>query len=240
MQDASAAHARAPFPTEELCETIRRAAAHRSDLAAFFADMVDAMFLSTMNGMDKSDAWSARETAYMAIVKRHPREAVEAMVKVYAKLSLEYPLLRSDPLGDLYMGLGLGQTGQVFTPWSVSTLTAGLAFGGDRAGIDAAIDDRGHVHMSDPASGSGALGLAAASEFREMGYDPRTQLFITAQDNSERCWKMTWLAMTLAGLAGVAIHGDTLDDNAPRQSAVTPEGRIMMEREMMETKGEVR
>lgn len=240
MQNASAAHSRAPFPTGDICGTIKRAAAHRCGLAAFFGDMIDAMFLSTMNGIDRSDAWQTREDAYMAIVARHPREAIEDMVKVYAALSMEYPLLRSDPLGEIYMELGLGQDGQVFTPWSVSMLTAGLAFGGDRASVGAAIAERGHVSISDPASGSGALGLAAAAAFRAMGHDPRTRLLITAQDRDERCWKMTWLALTLAGLAGVAIHGDTLDDEAPRQSAVTPAARTMMEREMMNTEGEGR
>lgn len=98
--------------------------------------------------------------------------------------------------------------GQFFTPFEVCSMMAQMTV--DEDYVRRRITEVGYITVSEPASGAGGMLLAIAKRMRELGYRPEWQLWADATDLSPLCFHMTYIQLSLSGIAGRVRHGDTL------------------------------
>ena len=72
------------------------------------------------------------------------------------------------------------------------------------------IGDRGWVAVCDPTCGAGALLVAFANECRKKGINYQTNVLFVAQDIDYIVGMMCYLQMSLLGMPGYVVIGDTL------------------------------
>lgn len=72
------------------------------------------------------------------------------------------------------------------------------------------IGDRGWVAVCDPTCGAGALLVAFANECRKKGINYQTDVLFVAQDIDYIVGMMCYLQMSLLGMPGYVVIGDTL------------------------------
>ena len=113
-----------------------------------------------------------------------------------------------DFLGELFMGLGLGNEhkGQFFTPYNVCRLMSAIT-GTD---IQARIADRGWISVNDCACGAGALLVAFANECLRQKVNYQTSILFIAQDIDFIVGCMCYIQLSLLGCAGYVVIGDSL------------------------------
>jgi hypothetical protein len=156
---------------------------------------------------EQADALEAR---YMKAVRRdssNPTEYGSNAARLLAHLSLGLKDER-DFLGPIAAELGALNVGrgQFFTPWTVCELMAHMSL----ADCGPLIRERGFVTLQEPASGAGAMVLAASNTLRGLGFNPALNLFAEARDVSHTCYKMTYLQLALCNIPAHVICGDTL------------------------------
>lgn len=115
-----------------------------------------------------------------------------------------------DLLGDAYMRLGIGsrENGQFFTPYHLSRLMADMGVTRDEAERD--IAEHGYVTLNDPAAGGGANLIAAAATLKSYGINYQQNAFFVAQELSEMTALACYIQMSLLGMPGIVLIGDTL------------------------------
>lgn len=113
-----------------------------------------------------------------------------------------------DFLGSAYMAIGVGDKGhgQFFTPFGISELMGAV----NVTGIQDELEARGFAALHEPSCGAGASLMAAAKTLHGSGIDWQRLLYFDAQDISELTALMCYLQVSLVGLAGHVIIGDTL------------------------------
>jgi type I restriction-modification system DNA methylase subunit len=114
-----------------------------------------------------------------------------------------------DFLGSIYMESGLGnkRIGQFFTPYELASLNARVLF--DKAGIDSAIADKGFVSIHEPACGTGTHLIAWREVMVDAGYGSFDCL-VHATDLDRFCYEATYVQLSLLGVCGLIMHGNTL------------------------------
>lgn len=121
-----------------------------------------------------------------------------------------------DVLGFLYEQLDLHSTAnnQFFTPGDVSELMARLVTpdtAEETEAIQKALKEVGYVSCLDPAVGSGRLLYDFASSISEIHHiNYQKDLYLEAVDVDIRCVWMTYIQLTLYGIAARVFHGNTL------------------------------
>ena len=150
-----------------------------------------------------------REARYLDIVKRYKPEQVARFAHAFGALTLALEEEPSDVLGSVFMELELGNKwkGQFFTPFSMCRLMAALQVDDD---LRAKVASQGYVTANDPAVGGGAMLIAFAVEMAEAGIPYQDHLHVTAQDIDERAAHMAYVQLSLLGVPGVIVVGDTL------------------------------
>ena len=115
-----------------------------------------------------------------------------------------------DFLGELYMCLGLGNehAGQFFTPYHICDFMSAVTT--PKEEFQQKIDDRGWVAVRDPTCGAGALLVAFANRCRKEGINYQTDVLFVAQDIDYIVGMMCYLQMSLLGMPGYVVIGDTL------------------------------
>lgn len=115
-----------------------------------------------------------------------------------------------DLLGDAYMRLGIGskENGQFFTPYHLSKLMADMSL--TREEIERGIEEHGYVTLNDPAAGGGANLIAAANVLRSYGVNYQQKALFVAQELSEMTALACYVQMSLLGMPGIVMIGDTL------------------------------
>ncbi|MEE3350194.1 MAG: N-6 DNA methylase [Candidatus Gastranaerophilaceae bacterium] len=103
------------------------------------------------------------------------------------------------------LGFGNARKGQFFTPYSVSKLMAEINVGNIEN-----IADRELITLSEPCSGSGGIIIAFAESLKEKDYNYQNKLFVEAIDIDEMCFMMTYIQLSLYGIAARVMLGDTL------------------------------
>lgn len=154
----------------------------------------------------------AREQAYLARAKKYRKEDLDAIASMLGAVAVgieQNP--NQDFLGEMYMGLGLGNdhAGQFFTPYHVCHLMAEMSAGD---GLIAQIEDQGWVSANDPCCGGGALLLAFANVCREKEINYQTSVLFVAQDLDPTVAMMCYIQLSLMGCAGYVKVGNSLTD----------------------------
>lgn len=187
-----------------------------------FSDWVQCSAIAIQNSCcpfhDK--AWKRREEQYINTMNRYTLEERQNFVKMLLLLTDAFEEKMSDILGEIYMESGSGSkhTGQFFTPFHVSLLTAKVALG------NKIIDENEKYEINEPSVGGGGMIIATAAAMREKGVNFQKCMRVTAQDLDWRSVYMAYVQFSLLGIDAAVVQGDSLvkpyDEN-------TQESRIL-------------
>ena len=175
-----------------------------------WSDWITISAIAVSNATDKSH-FDEREQQYMTIVKKYTKQEVDTFADMFSLLVMA---LEDDPeqdfLGELYMCLGLGNdhAGQFFTPYHLCEFMSAVTTPAEE--FQQKIGDRGWVAVCDPTCGAGALLVAFANECRKKGINYQTDVLFVAQDIDYIVGMMCYLQMSLLGMPGYVVIGDTL------------------------------
>ena len=103
-------------------------------------------------------------------------------------------------------GCGNKQTGQFFTPYHLSYLTARLVYDeqiSKLAGSEI-------LEVNEPSSGGGGMIIAVAEVMKNQGVNYQKRLHIVAQDLDWNGEYMTYVQLSLLGIKAIVVQGDTL------------------------------
>jgi len=151
----------------------------------------------------------AREDEYLRRIGGYDKAIQGLFPLMFAEivLALEQEGL-VDVLGGLYMELELSNhwKAQFFTPDSVCRVIAEMQFSdtAERA------KQQGFITVNDPACGGGAMLIAFANVCKEKNVDFQRNVLFVGQDIDPVVARMCFISMSLLGMAGYVIVGDTL------------------------------
>lgn len=172
---------------------------------------VEAMAIALANATEVNPKVRAeREKQYAKLTDKLGGDNLTHFKAAFAHLIQLFELEPKDWLGHLYMTLELGNpdSGQYFSPPAVSQLAARLAF--DPEAARARVEERGYVTFSEPTCGAGGMIIEFTKLYRDAGFNPQTQLHVTAVDIDITAAHMTFVQLALLGVPAVVVHGDVL------------------------------
>lgn len=172
-----------------------------------FRDFCELAYCAYAKPLAPIDQQAALEARYMQIVATYrDKDAVRAYPELVAMVF--QGVQSGDFLGHIAAAIGAlnDAQGQFFTPFEVSRLLAEMTWGEH----EARIEEQGYLTLQEPACGAGGMILALALVMHQRGYDPTSQLFVSAVDISNQCYWMTYLQLTLAGIPAQVIRGNSL------------------------------
>ena len=148
------------------------------------------------------------EEKYLSVAKNYKAEQLNLFAKM---LAIVVDALEEEPhdfLGDCFMANDMGSEykGQFFTPYHVSKFMAEITLGD----VTRLVEAHGYVSISEPCSGAGGMIIACRDVFIQQGYNPSTQMFVEAVDIDDLCFKMSYIQLSLLGIAARVIRGNTL------------------------------
>lgn len=181
-----------------------------------FEDFVSCSVIALQNGLQFCEK---REQKYMRIVNRYEKQDVSRMAQLLAHVVYGLEEERSDFLGRVFMQLELGDRyrGQFFTPWPVGRMMASLQLGDIRE----TFCGKPFITLREPACGAGCMVLAFADVLREAGYAPHRYLWVSATDIDPLAAGMAYIQLSLCGVAGEVVIGNSLNDER-RRVLLTP------------------
>ena len=172
-----------------------------------FSDWIKALALSISNSTDtiKSKLWEERERQYMEIAKKHGKEGMEKFSELSYMLTIALDIKNEDVLGKVFMQgtWGSKQTGQFFTPFHVSFLTAAMA-------VPENISEEKPLVINEPSTGAGGMIIAAVKILRDRGLNPQRCMDVVAQDLDWKGVYMTYVQLSLLGIKATIVQGDTI------------------------------
>lgn len=174
-----------------------------------FSDWIQVFALSISNSTDMihGKLWKEREKQYMNIVQKYGKE------RMYDFSELSFMLVKAldetieDVLGNVFMRgtWGSKQTGQFFTPFHVSLLTAAM-------GIPKDINEDNPLIINEPSTGAGGMIIAAVRLLKDRGINPQRCMKVVAQDLDWKGVYMTYVQLSLLGIKATVVQGDTLGE----------------------------
>ena len=170
-----------------------------------FSDWIHCLAISIQNQccMIHDKIWKQRENDYLAIYNRYE---TNMFAELSGMLALELEETFSDVLSEIYMrgNMGSKSTGQFFTPFHISYMSAKLGFDKE------AHDENGIYHMHEPSIGGGGMAIAIAKVMYEVGIDYRRKLKVVGQDLDWKAVYMSYVQLSLLGVDAVIVQGNTL------------------------------
>ena len=170
-----------------------------------FSDWIQCTAIAIQNSccMIHDKVWKQREDDYLQIYNRHK---TNRFTELTGLLQMELEENFSDVLSAIYMkgNMGSKMTGQFFTPFHLSYLTAKLGFD------PSSCDERGYYHMNEPSIGGGGMAIALARVMHEQGIDYQRRLKVVGQDLDWKGVYMSYSQLSLLGVDAVIVQGDTL------------------------------
>jgi len=188
-------------------DAFRRLCHTRHDWEAW-ADFISMFASAISNAADATQA-PAREERYLQTISRYQPEEQALFPRLMAETVMaleENP--DQDFLGDLYMGLNLGNhwKGQFFTPYNVCRMMASMT----TAGAGQRTAEHGWTTVCDPACGAGATLIAAANELQRQGVNYQERVLFAGQDLDPVAAGMCYIQLSLLGCPGYIAVGNTL------------------------------
>lgn len=179
-----------------------------------FSDWIECSALAIQNTctMPHTKLWEAREKEYLDIMNRYNQDERFAIQELFFLLVDALEEEMTDVLGEVYMAAELGSkyTGQFFTPFHLSELTAKMAMSDSIHSFKAGMTKL--ITLTEPSCGGGGMIIAAAKILKDEGINPQKYLRIVAQDLDWKGVYMTYLQLSLLGLKAKVVQGDTLAD----------------------------
>lgn len=192
-----------------------------------FADFVQLSALSIKQSVDLILGVKKSEEEFQKILTRYQPKEQQILSDMFGELvaALEEHFQKNeicDTLGAIFQELSINNknTGQFFTPTSVAELCGTAIF--DKTRTQAEIDKKGYISINEPSCGGGVMLMAFIQAMMRAGFNPQRQLLVVAEDIDRRCVCMTYLQLSLYGIPGKVIHGDTLTMEVYEKPWVTP------------------
>jgi hypothetical protein len=172
-----------------------------------FDDFVEMFAISFRNSVDKR-GWQEREDQYLRIAGKYDKEQLGRFAEAFALVVQAMEAEPRDVLGHLYMSLDLGNEamGQFYTPYDIARLMADM----QGKALTRQVEERGFAEIYEPACGAGAFMVAASEAFKAKGFNPQTQLHVTAEDLSAQAVHMIYIHLTLLHIPAVVCRRNTL------------------------------
>ena len=182
--------------TKEIIKAVNSLSGNKSPYQVF-SDWIKCAALSLSQCCFKTEK---REQQYIETIKEYPAQEFSKMAAMLAETIESSP---GDILGNLFMlsGWGNKNTGQFFTPYSVSLATAKLQ----------SYKSNETVRMNEPAAGAGGMIIAVAQAMKENGINYQKQLRVIAQDLDLTAFYMCYTQLSLMGIDAKCVQGDTLE-----------------------------
>jgi type I restriction-modification system DNA methylase subunit len=111
-------------------------------------------------------------------------------------------------MGELYMELEMFNKwrGQFFTPITIAEFMSRVIFP-DIAGL---VKEKGYISVNEPCCGSGVMLIAICKTAMKQDVNYQQSILFVAQDLDPVVAQMSYIQMSLMGLAGYVIVGNTL------------------------------
>ena len=174
-----------------------------------FCDWIELMALAIANSLCviHSHTWRDREKRYVQIAEKYSKDDMHNFVNMFAWLTKSFDEKISDILGEIYMESGCGNknTGQIFTPYSVSLMTAETSIPND-------YDGSYPLTVNEPSCGGGGMIIAFADALKRKGFNYRECMRVVAQDLDWKGVYMCYVQLSLLGIDAVVVQGDTLKE----------------------------
>ena len=161
------------------------------------------------------EIWEEREKQYIETIKTYDKKEQKIISQMFTMLIMELEKRpNQDLLGELYMELEISNknNGQFFTPYSVCELMAGITI--DKKNLTKQIKKNGYITLDDCACGAGATLVSATEQckdmFKRLNY--QNHIMVVGQDIDITCVHMCYIQLSLHGVAGYVIHGNTLTE----------------------------
>ena len=181
-----------------------------------FSDWVQCSALAIQNSCQlvHDSVWKSREEQYKNTMNKYSLEERQEFVKMLHLLTDAFEEKMSDILGEIYMESGCGskQTGQFFTPFHLSKLTAEVAL------ANRVINENEKLEINEPSVGGGGMIIATAAILKERGINYQRCMRVTAQDLDWRSVYMAYVQFSLLGINATVVQGDTLQNPYNGQS----------------------
>ena len=175
-----------------------------------FEDFVKLATIAISNSTDviHTKIWQKREQQYESIISKYTIEEFENFVKILGILVNLFEKEIYDYLGEIYMKCEMGnsRTGQFFTPFYLSELTAKLSI--DDIEKLKKTDDI--ITLNEPTCGGGGLILAYLKILKDNNINYQKRVKIVAQDLDFRSVYMTYVQLSLIGARAKVVQGDTI------------------------------
>lgn len=196
-------------PKQKIVETIHEISGQYSPYDVF-SDWIKCCALSIQNtslSLHKDKAWQNREDDYIKTMQKYTLEERYKIREMFLYLVDALENEASDVLGEIYMKAGLGNkyTGQFFTPFNVSYLTASLAIKEPIKSFNGEM-----IKLNEPSCGGGGMIIGAFKVLKDAGINPQRYMKVVAQDLDWNGVYMTYLQLSLLGVKAVVVQGDTL------------------------------
>jgi hypothetical protein len=150
----------------------------------------------------------AREDEYLRRIQRYPKDLQELFPQMLAEIVLAFEQEGfADVLGSMYMDLNLGNhwKGQFFTPYEVALMMAKMS--GDNPAEE--IKQNGFSSVSDSSCGSGVMLIAAAQNYFDNKVNYQQNVLFVGQDVDSVVALMAFIQMSLLGMPGYVIIGNS-------------------------------
>lgn len=164
-----------------------------------------------------------REDEYLRRINSYDKDAQNLLAEMFAELTLAFKEERfGDILGDIYssMGMANNKNGQVFTPYHISKMMAAIS-GGSPESLKAEIENKGYIAVSDPCCGAGVMLVAFADYCMDCGINYQDSVLFVAQDIDPVASLMCYVQMSLLGMPGYIMIGNSLIASAEYDIWVT-------------------
>lgn len=177
-----------------------------------FTDWVTMFAISIQNFCEivEDKIYNEREDIYLTISKRYSEREMKNFADMGGALAMALEKRFGDILGEIYMQSGCGNknTGQFFTPYHISYLTAKLAFENKFDHLS----ENDQIEINEPSSGGGGMMIAIAQIMHENGLDYQRRMHVVAQDLDWNGVYMTYIQLSLLGVRAIVVQGDTLQE----------------------------
>ncbi|MCL2776132.1 MAG: SAM-dependent methyltransferase [Oscillospiraceae bacterium] len=171
----------------------------------------DFIYMSAAALSQTMDFRQSREDEYLRIINSYDKATQDMFPEMFGELVLAFEEESfADILGEIYTALELTNksNGQFFTPYHVSKLMAAMSYNADS--LSAEIKQKGYITVNDPCCGAGTLLIAFADYCKECGINYQQSVLFIAQDIDPVTALMTYIQLSLFGMSGYVIIGDSL------------------------------
>lgn len=186
-----------------------------------WSDIISLFALSLVNNCTRhyllndklKDVWEEREKEYLKIINSYNEKEQKIIPQMFALLVMEYEERPyQDLLGSMYMLLGISNkdAGQFFTPYSLCQAMSEITI--NKKELKRGVKEKGYISINDPSVGGGATLISSAeicdNLFNRLNY--KNHVLFVGQDIDVICCRMAYIQLSLLGLAGYILHGNTL------------------------------